>query len=215
MDMVSYEAGTAFVRLAENTVLNDQEKLTLAEVRSSLKRLSDRMVHAVTPLIFALRPASGIGELLAPEITVGFPLRGWGPIGRWSWVRPETALLVWNPSGSGRVASGAQLFGGYTWEMFWTSGYEPLAVLDADGDGVLRGQELKGIAAWFDKDSDGIASPGEVTPLTSLGITALATRALKNEGPHPMNPHGVTFSDGRVLPTWDWMAEPAGSATQH
>ena len=209
MDMVSYEAGKAFVRLAEKDKLNAAEQNTLVEVRRSLKELEAKRGLAMTPLIFATRPVAGIDELLAPEKTVNFPLRGYGPAGRWQWVRPDTALLVWNPSGSGHIASGAQLFGGYTWELFWKSGYDALAVLDADGDGVLRGDELRGLAVWFDRDSDGVSGPGEVVPISALGVTELATRALTMEGPHPMNPRGVTFSDGRTLPTWDWMAEPA------
>jgi hypothetical protein len=212
-DIVSYEAGAAYVRLAEKESLDEAEKKTLVEVRASLKQLDKETTYIVTPMVFATRPVSGIGELLAPKSTVAFPLRGWGPVGRWQWVQPDTALLVWNPSGSGHVASGAQLFGGYTWEMFWKTGYEPLHVLDADCDGSLRDDELRGIAAWFDRDRDGVSDPGEVMSLSALGVTSLATRAETSDGPHPMNPRGVTFSDGRILPTWDWMAEPAAPET--
>ena len=135
-------------------------------------------------------------------------LRGWGPKERWPWLKADTALLVWNPSRSGRIASGAQLFGSYTWELFWKTGYEPLAVLDADGDGELRGPELDGLAAWFDHNGNGVSDPGEVQPLCEMGVTALATRATGMEGRHPVSAHGITFDDGRVLPTWDWMVEP-------
>ena len=122
-------------------------------------------------------------------------------------MKPDAAFLVWNPSHSGRVQSGAQFFGSYTWELFWKTGYEPLAVLDADGDGTLRDAELDGLAAWCDRNNNGISDPGEVQPLADLGVAALATRATTAEGRHPMNPRGITFTDGRVLPTWDWIAE--------
>ncbi len=210
MDMVSYEAGKAFVRLAEAEAgaLPAEEKPALEKARASLVDLGNGRMRMVTPLVFATRAVGSIAELLATDTTVEFPLRGWGPAERWPWVKPATALLVWNPSGSGRVRSGAQLFGSYTWELFWATGYEPLAVLDADGDGALRGAELDGLAAWRDADGDGVADPGEVEPLAALGVTALATVATGAEGPHPMNARGVTFTDGRTLPTWDWMAEP-------
>lgn len=209
MDMVSYEAATAYIRLAEEEKLDDAEAKTLDEVKASLEKLKEGRSMAVTPLIFSTRAVAGIHELLAPEKTVGFPLRGWGPSGRWQWIQPETGLLVWNPNGSGMVASGAQLFGGYTWELFWKNGYEPLAVLDADGDGSLRGAELNGISAWFDRDSDGVSAPGEVVTLSSLGVTALAVHPQDKDGQHLKHSRGITFSDGTVLPTWDWMAEPA------
>jgi len=212
MDMVSYEAGTAYVRLAkrDEASLTAAEKAALGTIEESLIQLAEGRARAITPLILSQRSVTSIDTLLAPDASVAFPLRGWGPDGRWSWLKPDTALLIWNPSRSGKVASGAQLFGGYTWELFWKNGYEPLAVLDSDGDGILRGDELAGISLWFDRNSNGVADPGEVQTLAEAGITALATRPTAQDGIHPMNPQGVTFSDGRVLPTWDWMAAPAG-----
>lgn len=213
MDMVSYEAGTAFVRLYEKDPknLSADERKTLTAIQKSLKDLTDSLPIAVTPVVFATRPVDGIADLLAPSNVVKFPLRGWGPAGQWPWVQPDTVLLVWNPSESGVIRSGAQLFGSYTWELFWKSGYEPLAVLDGDGNGQLRGEELSGIAAWIDRNGNGFSDPGEVHSLEELGVVALAASADHHEGPHPMNRRGVTFSDGRVLPTWDWVVEPAAS----
>lgn len=208
-EMISYEAAQAYLRLAKANpaALTRDERKTADEMkRSSAKE--ERGPFAITPIVFCLRATPSFRELLAPEATVTFPLRGYGPAGSWPWVRPETALLVWNPSGSGRIASGAQLFGGYTWEQFWPTGYEPLAVLDADGDGQLTGPELAGLAAWFDVNGNGVADPGEVHPLAELGVVALTTRATGCvEGNVPTNPHGITFADGRVLPTWDWLVE--------
>ena len=218
MDMVSYEAGTAYVRLAElgRESLSKQEKATLGKVRNSLKDLEKGTMNTITPVIFSVRSVRGIDELLAPCTVVEFPLSGWGPARRWPWVKPDTAILVWNPSRSGRVNSGAQLFGNYTWELFWNNGYEPLAVLDSDETGDLSGQELDGLAAWFDRNGNGISESGEVVPLPDLGVASLATNAASSEGVHPMNPRGVTFCDGRTLPSWDWIAEPIGdSKTLH
>lgn len=213
MDMVSYEAGTAFVRLCQKDSrnLSADERKTLSTVRKSLKALTDNLPIVVTPVVFATQPVDGIADLLAPSNVVRFPLRGWGPAGQWPWVQPDTVLLVWNPSDSGMIRSGAQLFGSYTWELFWKSGYEPLAVLDGDGNDELRGEELSGIAAWIDQNGNGFSDPGEVHSLEELGVVALAASADHHEGRHPMNRRGVTFSDGRVLPTWDWIVEPAGS----
>ena len=210
MDMVSYEAGKAFIRLAEKegAILSGDEKLTLTRIHESLEELEKDTGNTVTPIVFTTRAAGSVDELLASDLTADFPLRGWGPDGHWPWVKADTAILVWNPSRSGHIASGVQLFGSYTWELFWKTGYEPLAVLDADGDGELRGAELESLAAWFDRNGNGVSDPREVQPLRDIGVIALSTRAAGMEGRHPVNAHGITFSDGRVLPTWDWMVEP-------
>lgn len=210
MDMVSYEAGTAFVRLAEKEAasLTGEEQKTLEKVRASLQDLEKDLMTAMTPIIFAFQPAASIDELLAPDCAVAFPLRGWGPADRWPWVKPDTALLVWNPSRSGRIVSGAQLFGSYTWELFWKTGYDALAVLDVNKDGQLSGGELDGLAAWRDANGNGISDPGEVQSLRDLGVVAIATNATGTEGLHPTNPNGIRFSDGRKLPTWDWVVAP-------
>lgn len=210
VDMVSYEAGVAFVRLAdaEAATLTWEDMKTLPRIRASLNDLAKDRMNAVTPIIFADRAVSSIDDLLAPNRVVDFPLRGWGPTSRWPWVKPDTALLVWNPSHSGRIVSGAQLFGSYTWELFWKTGYDALAVLDANNDGELSGDELGGLAAWRDENSNGISEPGEVRPLRDLGVIALATTATGFEAQHPTNAHGIRFSDGRKLPTWDWIVAP-------
>lgn len=212
MDMVSYEAGYAFVRLTGETKdISNKEKKTLSAVRHSLITLKRETGGAMTPIIFTTHPVISLTDLLAVEHVVDFPLRGWGPDGHWPWVKADTAILVWNPSRSGHITGGAQLFGSYTWELFWKTGYEPLAVLDADDNGELRGAELDGLAAWFDRNGNGVSDPGEVQPLSDLGVAALAAHAANAEGRHPMNAAGITFTDGRVLPTWDWIVEPVAS----
>jgi hypothetical protein len=208
--LVSHEAGNAFVRLVGREAKPAADITTaLAEVQAGLKKLSAIPRGAMTPIVFALRPVADVDELLAPETMVDFDLRGYGPTERWPWVRPDTALLVWDPTRSGEITSGQQLFGGYTFQLFRANGYDALAALDDNGDGVLAGDELAGIRAWFDHNSDGVSAPAEVRDLDELGIVALAVRATGQDGPHPKNEAGLITSDGRRLPTWDWMAEPA------
>jgi hypothetical protein len=208
-DLVSYEAGNAFVRLTEKeTKPTNEQSRVVDEVKAGLKKLDSLPEGAITPIVFALRSVTSVDELLAPEVTVGFDLRGYGPEKRWPWVRHETALLVWDPARRGEITSGQQLFGGYTFQVFRANGYDALAALDANGDGVLNGDELVGIRAWFDENSDGVCSPGEVRDLAELGIVGIAVRATRQEGQHLKNEAGLMFSNGHTLPTWDWMAEP-------
>jgi hypothetical protein len=133
---------------------------------------------------------------------------GHGPRRRWPWIRPKTGLLVWDCEGRGEIASARQLFGSYTFQVFRATGYDALAALDDDGDGVLRGAELRGIRVWFDTNSDGRSEPSEVHDLAALGIEAISVRSTGFDGIHPMCSQGIILSDGRTLPTWDWMVSP-------
>jgi hypothetical protein len=209
--LVSYEAGNAYVRLTERErrKLPPAEKAALAEVKDGLAKLKRIRLGAITPIVFAMKPSTGVARLLAPALHVDFDLRGYGPRERWPWIRPTTGFLVWDPDACGAITSARQLFGSYTFEIFRRTGYDALAALDDDGDGALRGDELRGIRAWFDANSDGRSEPDEVRDLCDLGITAIATRSTARDGPHPTNPRGLTLRDGGTLPTWDWIAEPA------
>jgi len=116
--------------------------------------------------------------------------------------------LVWDPARRGDIISGQQLFGAYSFQIFRETGYDALAALDDDGNGVLEGQEMAGIRAWFDSNGDAVSSAGEVRDLSELGIVGIKVRATGTEGPHPTCEKGLTLRDGTTLPTWDWMALP-------
>jgi hypothetical protein len=153
---------------------------------------------AITPLIFSLGSTQQLDELLDPSRIVKFDLDGTGRNQLWPWVKADTAILVWDPSGSGRVESGRQLFGTVTWWMFWCDGYAAPDALDDDRDGWLSGQELAGLAVWFDCNSNGICDPGEVMPIESLGIESISVRWTSRDGRSPCNRLGIRLSDGRV-----------------
>ena len=212
---VSFEAATAYLRsaTADAATLTDEEKENVRWMKESLEKLEALPMGPITPLVFSLQPAASIHDLLAPECTVRFDLRGLGFAERWSWLRPETGLLVWDPAQEGRITSARQMFGGYTWQLFWSNGFDALAALDDNADGELRGAELAGLSLWRDRNQNGISDPGEVTPLAQLGIAALACTAPDSEGPHPLHHHGVTLNDGRTLPMWDWTTSPLPKET--
>ncbi len=207
------EAGENFLRLSKDAQAGTNVGTSaVTEVEQGLKQVKSwpesQVVYLITPIVLALSPVGGVGELLDPAARVAFPLRGYGPTDVWPWVRPTTGLLVWDPSRRGEITSGRQLFGGFAFQVVWSDGYDALAALDDDGDGVLRGAELAGIRVWFDRDGDGRSTPDEVVDLAALGIVGIAVRATGTEGIHPTNPAGVIFADGRTLPTWDWMVAP-------
>jgi len=210
---VFVEAGQAFVRNAtkEGAHLSQNEKAFLHEVRTGLAKRKEFDEHNpgfISPIIFSFTPVAGIDELLAPQRSVTFDLAGYGGDHRWPWVKPATGFLVWDPSHTGRITSGRQMFGTYTFGIPWENGYRALASLDDNGDGVLTGEELRGIAVWFDNDGDGRSKPGDVISVEDLGIVAVAVRETGREGIHPTNGEGITLSNGQRLRTWDWFASP-------
>jgi len=97
------------------------------------------------------------------------------------------------------------MFGSVTFWIFWRNGYEALAALDENGDGELRGDELRGLALWHDANGNGISDPCEVRPLAAHGITALSVHFERHSTGIPFNPVGVTFTDGTVRPSYDWI----------
>src|SRR5690606_7114804 len=89
----------------------------------------------------------------------------------------------------------------------WRDGYQPLAMLDDDGDGTLTGSELAGVAVWHDANGNAVSDPGEVVSAESFGIAAIETRSTGESMPILSNPHGLRLRDGGTLPTYDWMPQ--------
>lgn len=208
--LVGYEAGTSYLHLLQERPATENEKAIADEVRRNIESLERKPSGPVTPIIFALDPVSGqqLSNLLAPETTVRFDLDGDGAVETWSWVKPDTGILVWDPRDTGNITSGRQLFGSVTWWMFWNNGYHALDALDDNRDGQLTGDELAGLGVWRDRNSNGSAEPCEVMPVSTLGIAAISVRVTHHDGKAPASSLGVRFNDGRVMPTFDWIATP-------
>jgi len=97
------------------------------------------------------------------------------------------------------------MFGNVTFWIFWRDGYEALRALDDNGDGVLSGAELHGLALWSDVNGNGVSEPGEVIPLEALGITSLSCTSQRHASGIEWNPTGVGFKDGTTRPSYDWI----------
>jgi len=107
------------------------------------------------------------------------------------WVGPHDGLLV-EPKADGTV-DGSCLFGT---QGGWADGYAKLASRDANGDGKLTGDELKGLAIWVDANGNGQVDPGEVKTLDELGITEINVRHNRYASSFVMN--------GQEHRMWDW-----------
>lgn len=208
--IISYEAGTAFIRLweAEDQIPTEvQEKI--ASIKENLATLEALQTGAITPIVFSLEENSSLSELLAPTKIVLFDLDGNGVVERRPWVKSTTGFLVWDSNGDGQITSGRELFGSVTWWLFFPNGYRAMDMLDDDRDGFLTYGELDGISVWFDRNSNGRSDMGEIIPVESLGIAAIATRPSDFDGKTPMCTSGIRFKNGRTLPTYDWIAPSA------
>ncbi|MHB2019026.1 MAG: hypothetical protein ACYCW6_18925, partial [Candidatus Xenobia bacterium] len=114
----------------------------------------------------------------------GFPLL-------MEWIGPHDGLLV-EPKVDGSV-DGSCLFGS---QGGWSNGYEKLSMRDANHDGKLTGDELKGLAVWVDANGNGQADPGELKTLDELGITEIDLQHVGFRSSFVMN--------GKKHTMWDW-----------
>ena len=205
--LVGYEAGNGYLRMAELNGIEDSEARRCASVRRNVEKLDKLPFGAITPIIFSFETSDQLADLLEPDSSVRFDLDGDGRIERRPWVRPDTGILVWDPQSTGQIRSGRQLIGSVTWWIFFENGYQVLDAFDDNRSGYLSGEELKGLAVWFDRDTDGVSDRGEVVPIAQTPVVSLATRATAWQGDSPVNLQGLTLADGRVLATYDWMAK--------
>jgi hypothetical protein len=201
--LLSSEAGQKYVELVTARGVRDTERATVDKIRTALTQPRGSS-FGITPIVFRLNGAAPLDRLLDPQKVVSFDLDGTRRPQRYTWVRPDTGILVWDPSNEGRIVSGHQLFGSVSFHMFWSDGYRALDALDDNRDGELRGAELTGLAVWFDRNQNGVSDAGEVVAIERTGIAALSVRATQCVGESLSNEAGLTMIDGRVLPTYDW-----------
>ncbi|MBI3737365.1 tetratricopeptide repeat protein [Candidatus Sumerlaeota bacterium] len=188
----------------------ERDSKELAEINYKVKAM-DRVAIAVTPLLVPLRSGLSLEGLVAPSARVKFDLDGSGVMREWGWITPDAAWLVFVGNGGEIIDSGRQMFGGFTFMIFWQTGYDALGSLDDDGDGELQGTELHGIALWHDANSNGACEPDEIESLSSYGIVALSCHHQPHTSGIPFNPAGCALEDGTTRATYDWMAPSPGS----
>jgi hypothetical protein len=195
---VSVEAAESILRLDPKSPLK-------AEITDHLAIISKLPGGPITPIIFSLKRSTSLNDLLDPTRKVAFNLDGTGARQQYSWVRPDTAFLVWQPNPARPVRSGRDLFGSATWWLMPANGYAAMALLDDDGDGWLTGAELKGLAVWQDSNQNGVAENSEIRSLARVGVVGLETTYAARIGASYVSPMGLRMADGRILPTYDWV----------
>ena len=179
----------------------------ISEIKARKAKLK-RLPRPVTPIAVPLENELTEKDIHNRNASVVFDADGTGLPTRWTWLNDNAGWLVYDHSGRGRIESATQLFGNVTFMMFWRNGYEALATLDDDGDGVVAGRELRNLALWRDANGNGVSESGEVASLSNYGIRTLHFAATTNEQGVLFCPNGVVFADGSTRPTFDVVVEP-------
>ena len=183
----------------------DKDRRETAELQDRINR-TDSIPRRITPIVIPLREGLTAYDLEDRSARVDFDADGTGQRKSWSWITKDAGWLVYDPHGTGKVGSALQMFGNVTFWMFWENGYQALAALDNDRNGILKGRELGGLAIWQDIDCDGVSDPGEVRTLDEWGIVGISCRYTR-DARHPdgvaYSPRGIIFRDGSSRASYD------------
>ena len=158
----------------------------------------------ISPIVIPVTATRKPSQLLQ-NIRVKFDLDGLGKRPFAPWPARQAGWLVYDVEDNHQITSGLQLFGNVTFWVFWRNGYEALSALDDNHDGRLSGAELRWLAVWLDKNSNGVSEAGEVKPIRLLGIKSLSVVSKMHPSGVLYSAHGVTFSSGITRPTYDFV----------
>ena len=186
----------------------------IASLTERQQRLA-RVPRPITPIAIPLSDRVAIKTIVDLDAVVPFDADGTGRQRGWTWITPEAGWLVYDAAGRGQITSALQWFGDSTFWAFWRNGYESLGALDDNGDGELRGPELRYLAIWRDANRNGRSEKGEVVPLARHGIDALSCRFEKGDGLFmaAWSQIGVRLTDGRTRPSYDVILRTAVSVS--
>ena len=107
--------------------------------------------------------------------TVSFDINGDGAREKIEWLsgNGDGLLVDDRDGGAAKSMNGNRLFGDANGQ--YSSGYEKLAKLDANGDGSLAGAELSGLKVWQD-NGDAKVQAGEMKSLAEVGVDQISTQ---------------------------------------
>ena len=104
---------------------------------------------------------------------VNFDLYAVGTAQAAAWPSPDDGFLAMDRNGNGAIDNGTELFGNV--DVTYAHGFEHLATLDDNGDGLLTAADAAfgQLVVWQDVNHDGASTAAELHSLASLGITAI------------------------------------------
>ena len=141
--------------------------------------------------------------------TVNFDIDGNGSQDNIEWMKGDGDGLLVDTSkiGANNAIDGNALFGDMGGQF--ANGYDKLAQHDANSDGKLSGNELKGFAVWVD-NGDAKLQNGELRSLSDLGITEVSTKkqdVQNSQGETLMRSNAATTNGGSFMTEDVWFAK--------
>ncbi len=135
---------------------------------------SNRRYECTTPLVLQF----GAGPVRYGTSPGAFAFTPGRPV-ETDWPTAATPWLVRDVDGDGRITSGREFFGGDTLLRGGRParhGFEALAVLDENGDGLVdeRDPGFAALRTWRDQNGDRVAQPRELRTLAQEGVTSLS-----------------------------------------
>ena len=130
------------------------------------------------PLALDLDNDGKISIIPQQESSVYFDHDGDGVGFRSSWIGSQDGLLVYDKNNNGTIDNGNELFGNFTLNSngeFASNGYEALANLDSDNNGIINENdtEFTNLKVWQDSNSNGISESNELKSLSEFNIESL------------------------------------------
>lgn len=184
VDATSYAAGANLFRIRMGDVIKNNNKSGTIETFIVQGFNADgsvaggecrNSVKLVSPLVLDLRGIGSFQGISLAESLVKFDLRGTGEALQTGWIKPEMGFLVLDKNGNGRVDNGSELFGEayrLTNGKLASNGYEALADLDSNKDGVINSSDASfgKLSVWVDGNGNGFTEKGELQSLAATKI---------------------------------------------
>lgn len=171
-----------------------------------------------SPLVIDL-DGDGVEVSQLLQHSVFFDIDGDGIRERTAWVSADDGLLVLDRNGNGNIDDSSELFGygrtvsvtfGNTSDAHpetgidreWTSGFDQLAELDSNRDGLIDSSDsaFSALRIWRDLNQDGISTGDELFSLTDAGLKSLdlkSSSVLEHDGSNLTTERGAAhFVDG-------------------
>jgi len=166
---------------AELTHLNFANTADYASILD-IYRLSTAQIAAlettsgISPIVLDMN-GDGI-QTLSVDQGVLFDLLGNGQTLQTGWASASDGLLARDINRDGKINSGRELFGQGTLLAGGSAakdGYQALAELDSNKDGVINWQDVdfSSLMVWQDKNADGVTDAGELRSLSQAGVAQL------------------------------------------
>lgn len=187
----------------------DKNQDEIADLKVRIQKMKE-VPRPITPIAIPLGDNLRPENIVDTKARVRFDADGSGLPQNWTWIRPESAWLVYDKNNERKITSALQMFGSVTFWLFWDNGYHALSALDDNQDGKLSGKELSGLALWHDRNGNGVSEPGEVRPVADYGIASISCHYETSRNVSRFaawSPRGVEFSDGSCRPTYDVILE--------